>query len=72
MLAGRFHPSGRNRPYPGRKIDFGPSRSEHFTGASGRDDREFERAGGRAVYVAQPGQEFRDFGEWHGRMVAAG
>jgi hypothetical protein len=69
MLAARLHPLCRNRPQAAVSVEFRPYGAEDFAGASGSQDREFQRSGRNPFAFPQFGHKLGYLGVRKGRVV---
>src|SRR5579863_6013809 len=69
MTPSAFHALSRNSPRAGFHVDFLPHGAECFAGPCCGQDDEIERSGWHTLTRADCGQESRQIGIGHGRMM---
>src|ERR1700751_1047869 len=69
MLLARLDPLARERPKPFGEVDFLSPGADRFARPRRSQDREFERAGGNPVFLAQLGHEGAEVGRGQRRMM---
>ena len=72
MLARGLYPACRNDPCPERDIDLAPLRAKHFADTCGRQDQKLQGQRMGRFALAQRGDEGRNFGIVHCRVMTAG